>query len=100
MEISDVALLVMGIAIALALYKMFFNPGIAASRELQKKMQSLGTIKGKSFSEIIKVVGTPSVTETQVNGKMCSWNSQKYAINLGFDKEGICTGIFGEKIIK
>lgn len=100
MGIANVALFVMAIAIGLTLYKMIFNPGAAASALLQKKMVSLNPIKGKSYSEIIKVVGTPTVTEIRGDGKMCSWNSQKYAINLGFNKENICTGVFGEKIIK
>ena len=100
MELSDIAVWVIGIAIVVTLYKMLFNPGVIASRVLQKKMISMGTIKGKSYNEIVKIVGTPSVTQSALDGKLCSWNSQKYAINLGFDNNGICTGVFGEKIIK
>ncbi len=60
-------------------------------------MVKLGTIKGKSYDEVIKVAGSPSTTQSNGDsGILCSWNSQKYAINIGFDKNNISTGVFGE----
>lgn len=100
MEITDIAYIVGITAIVLTLYKMLFNPGAAASAALRKKMISLNPIKGKTYSEITSVAGAPTITNIQPGGKMCSWNSQKYAINLGFNKDNICTGVYGEQIIK
>lgn len=100
MELANIAFIVVAIAIGLTLYKMVFNPGAAASQILQNKLIKMGTIKGRSYDEIAKIIGPPTVTQTTDSGLMRSWNTQKYAINLGFDKDGICTGVFGEKRIK
>jgi len=100
MDIVNIAYVVMAVAIGISLYKMLFNPGAATSAALQNKMISLNPLTGKSYDQIVSEAGTPTVIETKANGKMCSWNSEKYAINLGFNKDNICTGVYGEKIIK
>jgi len=98
MGILNIAFIILVIAIILKVLTPFLNA--SQSITLRKKMVRLNPIKGKSYLEITQVAGTPTVTEIKGGGKMCSWNSQKYAINLGFDKDNICTGVFGEKIMK
>ena len=75
---------------------MIFNPSAIASEKLHKQMQSLGKIRGRTYNEIIKVTGKPTLYESNVNGYKCTWSFSKYTVVLGFDKQGICTGVLSE----
>ncbi len=96
MEFTDVALWIAGIAIAMTLYKMLFNPGAAASKNLHRNMRSMGTIAGRTYDEIVRIAGKPTLIETSGDVIKCSWNTQNYAIKLEFGKDRICTGVIGE----
>lgn len=67
---------------------------------LQKNFQSLGNIRGKSLDEITKVVGdftsekTCRITDREnEKGKLYTWTSDKYEIELLFGGDGLCIGV-------
>ena len=94
MEITDLAMIVTGIAIALIIFKLFANP--IQSQILNKKFVKIGVLTGKTFSEICSIVGTPNISESLSDGTAHTWSSAKYAIKLKFDKNNICIGKLGE----
>ena len=61
---------------------------------LQQKFVDLGTLKGKSLSEITSVVGSPNSVSTMAGGtKLCQWMATGYHISLLFDENDICLGV-------
>ena len=65
-------------------------------RALQSKFVSLGSLKGRSKTEIVAVVGLPNSISGLPNGKtLCQWMATGYHIALRFDGE-ICEGITHE----
>lgn len=73
------------------IYKAIYIP---PGHDLNNKFISLGVLQGKTYDEIIKVVGPPSAVETIENGQTLHlWNHRGYMIRLIFDKHNICLGI-------
>nr|DAS12431.1 MAG TPA: hypothetical protein [Bacteriophage sp.] len=70
--------------------------GTTPSQSLNNKFISLGTISGKTYNEIITVVGEPN-SKSYVGGTyVCQWIQPAYHIVLLFDKNMICLGIQSE----
>lgn len=79
--------------------------GANASSLLQKKIQEMGTLRGKTLDEIVASVGafssmTPCTITDRHNeqGKIYTWNSDNYEIKLLFGADGICVGVNKETI--
>lgn len=75
-----------------------------ASSLLQKNFQSLGNMRGKTLDEITKVVGnftsekTCRITDREnEKGKLYTWTSDIYEIELLFGSDGLCIGVNKEK---
>lgn len=69
-------------------YVMFKMPGVT----MQKKFIGMGTLKGRTYQEIIDVVGKPNM----ITGSHKTWSAGTYSITLGFDDAEICIGVFQE----
>ena len=70
--------------------------GTTPSQSLNNKFISLRTISGKTYNEIITVVGEPN-SKSYVGGTyVCQWIQPAYHIVLLFDKNMICLGIQSE----
>ena len=70
--------------------------GTTPSQSLNNKFISLGTISGKTYNEIITVVGEPN-SKSYVGGTyVCQWIQPAYHIVLLCDKNMICLGIQSE----
>ncbi len=64
---------------------------------LQTKFIQLGTLSGKSLSEITTKCGAPnSVSATGDGKKVCQWMATGYHIVLLFDENDICLGVSNE----
>lgn len=69
----------------------------APGNALQQKFISLGTLKGKTLSEIESVCGVPSSVSVGANGVIIrQWMTTSYHIVLLFDKSDICLGVQSE----
>lgn len=68
----------------------------AQARALQDKFVSLGDVRGKTYAQIVAVVGNPK-SRSVIDGNVysCSWNTQKYYITLQFNGD-TCEGITSE----
>lgn len=94
---SEVAMFVGIMGIIAVVLRIFGTLGAGSvSTILKKKMQSLGKIKGRHYDDIIKVAGKPTTTESSPNWIKCTWSSAKYSVVLGFNMDGICTGVLSE----
>lgn len=61
---------------------------------LNKKFVDLGTLKGKSYTEIEKAVGKPNSISSVKDGKTIrQWLRTGYHIALIFDENDICEGV-------
>ncbi len=64
---------------------------------LQQKFINLGTLKGKTLSQIQSSCGNPSSVSTTANGtKVYQWMATGYHIVLLFDENDICLGVSSE----
>lgn len=74
----------------------FFGRHTTAANQLQAKFQSLGDMRGKTYDQIVYVVGLPKTT---IGGGEDSvtyiWSVAKYQIALRF-KSGVCEGVVSE----
>jgi urease gamma subunit len=62
-------------------------------KELRRKFEALGELKGKTKQEIIAAVGSPSAISGAADGKtLCQWMKTGFHIGLIFDGE-VCEGI-------
>ena len=69
----------------------------APGQSLNQKFVALGTLSGKTYSEIVAKVGAPSATSAMAGGKtLRQWQATGYHIALIFDKDDICEGITSE----
>ncbi|MBQ9934658.1 MAG: hypothetical protein IJO70_02325 [Lachnospiraceae bacterium] len=73
----------------------------APGASLQTKFVQLGTLKGKTYSEIVTAVGNPSSTSATVDAdgkpvKIKQWMATGYHIVLLFDENDICLGVSSE----
>lgn len=97
MDMWFVFLIPLLVLILLALAKAFSNsPG----KELNRKFIRLGVLSGKSYNEIIAIVGDPNSTHTIGSERLCQWIQPSYNISLIFDKNNICLGVHSETKIE
>ena len=69
----------------------FIIRGIAksAGNSLRRKFISLGDMQGKTYTEIVKKVGSPKLTHYGKDGNyFCVWAKYGYAMEIEFTKEG------------
>ena len=71
------------------------------SQELNEKFASLGTLTGKTLSEIETVVGVANSVSNSIdaNGQMIyiyQWMQPAYHVVLLFDRNKICLGVSSE----
>lgn len=72
----------------------------APGASLQYKFSKLGTLKGKTLSEIERTCGKPNSISAMGNGqKLCQWLSTGYHISLLFDSNNICLGVSSETAV-
>ena len=88
-----VLLLVIAAAVAIVVPYLFRAPG----RALKKRFVALGTLKGKSRTEIERAVG-PAAQETPLpDGRtLLQWRTTGYHIALIFGTDGRCDGVTHE----
>ena len=63
---------------------------------LRQKFVGFGTLKGHSEADIVAIVGNPQARSTVPGGNVLQWQATGYRIALGFDPNGICTGVTHE----
>jgi hypothetical protein len=62
-------------------------------KELRRKFEALGELKGKTKQEIVAAVGPPNAVSSVAEGKtLCQWMKTGFDIGLIFNGE-ICEGI-------
>jgi hypothetical protein len=88
-----VVLLVLAAAVALVVPYLFRRPG----RALRRRFVALGSLKGKSRTEIERAVG-PAAQETALpDGRtLLQWRATGYHIALIFGTNGRCDGVTHE----
>ena len=67
-------------------------------KNLRRKFEKLGELKGKKLNDIISVVGSPNSVSAKVNDEgesvtVCQWLVSGFHIVLVFDKDEECLGI-------
>lgn len=77
---------------------MPFIPGMGnltlSGRKLGKMFAQMGTIEGRTFDEIVQVVGTPQSQDVQAFGQMlCQWIKPPFHVGIMFDQNGVCGGL-------
>jgi hypothetical protein len=83
--------------VGLVLIAMISSGVTAGGRGLQRKFQSLGTLKGRTEAEIVAVVGPPTSRGALPNGKrLLQWQRPGYHVALGFEANGVCYGVTHE----
>jgi hypothetical protein len=101
MDGSQVALIALVVVMLLTLIVpwAFRAPG----RALRKRFVSLGSLKGRTRKEIVKVVGPPSTETPLPDGRtLLQWRATGYHIALVFEKNGRCFGVtheYGRRIV-
>ena len=70
--------------------------GTTPSQELNNKFVQLGTLTGKTYSEIVSVVGEPNSKDCIGDTILCQWIQSAYHIGLLFDSDMICLGVNNE----
>lgn len=69
----------------------------APGRRLASDIASLGTLKGKTMKEVIRVAGPPTSDSTRTDGgQLLQWRARGYHIALVFDANRICQGVSNE----
>ncbi len=64
---------------------------------LATKFAKLGTLKGRSYNEIVAACGAPASVSPMGDGqKLCQWMATSYHIALLFDENNICLGVTHE----
>lgn len=78
-------------------------PSIQFFFALKTKFHLMGTIAGRKYAEIVKVVGPPKSRNTHGQGQFtCLWISpmtisgKRYSIQLLFDSNYICGGVLSQ----
>lgn len=70
--------------------------GTTPSQELNNKFIALETLTGKTYPEIVNVVGEPNSKDRIGDTILCQWIQPAYHIGLLFDSEMICLGVNNE----
>jgi hypothetical protein len=73
----------------------------APSKKLYNTFVGLGTLKERTYQEIVKAVGSPNAISSSVDKdgnaiKVCQWIATNYHIVLLFDQSDICLGVSSE----
>lgn len=69
-----------------------------SSRSIKNNLKKLGKVKGKSYDEIVYVLGTPDSTVRVSSNKIVKrWTARGYELSLTFNQKNICTGMTEEK---
>ena len=68
----------------------------APGKVLNQKFVSLGTLKGKTYDEIVAVCGVPSSNSAIDGGTVKQWMATGYHIALLFDENNVCLGVSHE----
>ena len=88
--ISDYWLIILIVFMVFGIGGCFVTLG---GKELRRKFEALGKLKGKTKQEIIAAVGPPSAISAVGNGKtLCHWMKTGFDIGSIFDGE-VCEGI-------
>ena len=66
------------------------------SQELNTKFIAMGTLAGKTYNEIVSVVGDPNSKDRIGDTYLCQWIQPAYHICLLFDTNWICLGVQSE----
>lgn len=66
------------------------------SQELNKKFVELGTLKGKTYDQIVSHVGEPNSKDVLNDTVLCQWIQPAYHIALLFDRNMVCLGVSSE----
>lgn len=82
--------------VALVLGAIIKAVGTTPSQELNNKFIELGTLTGKTYSEIVSVVGEPTSKDRIGESVLCQWILPAYHIGLLFDSDMICLGVNNE----
>lgn len=73
------------------------DPGWGA---IDKKFIAMGTLRGRTFDEIVAVVGAPMTVLNTAAGSNAVWGKtgflSMWQIGLNFDPYGVCMGVFSE----
>ncbi len=65
-----------------------------SSRSIKNHLKKLGKVKGKSYDEIVYVLGNPDSTVRVSGNKIVKkWVSKGYELSLTFNQKNICTGM-------
>ena len=96
-EMAFILPLVGGLILYLIIHALVRAPGTA----LQTKFVSLGTLKGKTYDEIVAKCGVPNATSSKAleDGSVVGtkqWIATGYHIVLLFDENDICLGVSSE----
>ena len=80
------------------IYYWVISWGVKASgRALAAKIDSIGTLKGRTKDEIINIAGQPNGVSAMSDGsQLLQWMATGYHIALVFDPHGICQGVSSE----
>jgi len=95
MDDSQLALVALLAAMLLTIVVpwLFRAPG----RALRKRFVSLGSLKGRTRKEIVKVVGQPGTETALPDGRtLLQWRATGYHIALVFERNGRCFGVTHE----
>ena len=95
--IVAVVLLVVGAIIAAVRQSSTNEQVYGPARDLQRKFQSLGDMRGKTKAEIESVVGPPNSFSALSDGTLCQWIRTGYHISLIF-KDDVCLGVSSEYV--
>jgi len=88
--------IVLPIAGGLILYYVISGLVRVPGTNLQTKFRNLGTLKGRTRSEIEAVVGPPNSVSATADGKtLCQWMATGYHVCLLF-QEDVCDGVTHE----
>lgn len=74
--------------IVLLLYVIFYYFIVFLPKfKLQKGLQRLGDMKGKTKQEIINEIGEPKVAQRNEVGQTLTWSAKSYGIQMLFDNQ-------------
>jgi hypothetical protein len=98
MDILITSLSILGGAI---LFLVIWYAVRAPGKKLNNTFLGLGTLKGKTYEEIVHAAGSPNAVSASVDKdgnpiKVCQWIATNYHIVLLFDQSDICLGVSSE----
>lgn len=82
--------IIIGGLITVAIYRIVLA---IKCRRTCKKLDSLGELKGKKYSEVVNGIGQPDSKLPVSAGSFCQWLRYGYHLALTFDKDGVCKSV-------